>query len=83
MRNSSNLRWLYRRPAHQFDFSNTVDDPIEIEQVEDPSEDSVQGSAYGVEASSEDDSQDISSVPDEIETTEDSLDERATIVEEG
>ena len=63
VRNYSNLRRLSRRPAHRFDFSNTVDDPIKVEEVEDPSEDSEQGPAYRAEASSEDDSQDISSAP--------------------
>ena len=28
MRNSSNLRRSLRKPAYQFDFSNTIDDPI-------------------------------------------------------
>ena len=45
VRNSSNLQWSSLRPAHQFDFSNTIDD--EIKEVEDPSKDSEQGSAYG------------------------------------
>ena len=67
VKNSSNLRRLSRRPAHQFDFSNTIDDPIEIEEVEDPSEDSEQGSAYEEEASSEDNSQDTRSAPGETE----------------
>ena len=71
------------RPTHQFEFSNTVDDPIEIKEVEDPSEDSKQGSACGEETSSEDDSQDTSSAPDETKTAEGSLDEMATIVGEG
>ena len=76
VRNSSNLRRSSRKLAHQFDFSNTVDHPIEIKEVEDSSEDREQGwSAYGVEASSEDDSQDTSSAPDKIETAE-GLDER-------
>ena len=69
VRNSSNLWWSSRRPAHQFDFSNTVDDPIEVEEVEDPSEDSEQGLAFGEEASSEDDSRDTSSAPNEIDVT--------------
>ena len=56
VRISSNLQWLSCRLAHQFDFSNTIDDPIEIEEVEDPSKDSEQGLAYGVETSSKDDS---------------------------
>ena len=55
VRNSSNLRWSSCRLAYQFDFSNTVDDPIEIEEVED-SKDSEQGSACGEETSSEDNS---------------------------
>ena len=42
--------------THQFNFSNTIDDPIEIEEVEDLYEDSEQGSAYGEEASSENNS---------------------------
>ena len=83
MRNSSNLRRLSRRPAHQFDFSNTVDDPIEIEEVKYPFEDSEEGSACGEEASSEDNSQDTSSALDKTETVEGSLDERATTVREG
>ena len=56
VRNSSNLRKLLCKPAHQYYFSNTVDDPIEIEEVEDPSENSEQGSACGEEASSQDNS---------------------------
>ena len=83
VRNSSNLWWSSRRPTHQFDFSNTADDPIEVEEVEDPSEDSEQGSAFGEETLSEDDSWDTSSAPDEIETAEESLDERATAIREG
>ena len=83
VRSSSNLRRSSHRLAHQFDFSNIVDDPIEVEEVEDPSEDSDQGLAFGEEALSEDDSQDISSAPYETETTNNSLDERATTVGEG
>ena len=71
------------KPAHQFDFSNTYDDLIEIEEVKDPSEDSEQGSTYGEETLSEDNSQDTSSAHDETETVEGSLDETATIVKEG
>ena len=56
VRNFSNLRRSSRRPTHQFDFSNTVNDPIEIEEVEDHSEDSEQGSTCGDETSSEDNS---------------------------
>ena len=56
LKNSSNLWCSLRRPVHQFDFSSTVDDPIEIEEVEDPPKDSEQGSAYGEETSSEDNS---------------------------
>ena len=70
MRTSSNLRRLSRKPAHQFDFSNIVDDPIEIEEVKDPFEDSTQGLACGEENSSEDNSQDTRSAPGEIETIE-------------
>ena len=51
--------------------------------MEDPSEDSEQGSAYGVQASSENDFKDISIAPDETEMAKGSLDERATIVGEG
>ena len=85
VRNSSNLRQLSRKPAHQFDFTNIFDDPIEIEEVEDPSENSKQGSACGEEASSQDNLQDTSSAPSETETeiAEGSLDERATIVGKG
>ena len=56
LRNSSNLRRLSHRPTDQFDFFNTVEYPIEVKEVEDPSKDTEQGSAYGAEASSEDDS---------------------------
>ena len=52
VRNFSNLRQSSRKLAHQFDFSNIVDDPIEVKEVEDPSQDNEQGSAYGAEASS-------------------------------
>ena len=83
MRNSSNLQRSSHRLAHQFDFSSIVDDPIEVEEVDDPSEDSEQGLAFGEEALSEDDSQDISSAPYETETTNSSLDERATTIGEG
>ena len=69
VRNSSNLRRSSRRPAYQFDFSNIVDDPIEVEEVEDPSENSEQGLAYEEEASSEDDSQHTSRALDETKTT--------------
>ena len=51
--------------------------------MEDSSEDSEKGSAYESKASSEDDSQDISSAPDEIETVMGYLDERATTIREG
>ena len=83
VRNSSNLRRPSCRPTHQFDFSNTVDDPIEVEEEEDPSGSSEQGSTFREESLSEDDFWDISSAPDVIETTEDSLDERATAIGEG
>ena len=82
VRNSSNLRWSSSRLAHQFNFSNTVDDPIKIEEVEDPSEDSKQGSVYGEEASSKDNSQDTSIAPGETEMVEGSLDERTTTIRE-
>ena len=51
--------------------------------MEDPSKDNEQGSAFGEDASSEDDSQDISSAPDVTEIAKGSLDERATTVGEG
>ena len=35
VRNSSNLWRSSRKPSHQFDSSNIVDDPIEVEEVED------------------------------------------------
>ena len=79
--NSSNLQRLSCRPSHQFDFSNTIDDPIKVEEVEDPSKDNEQGLAYEVEDSSEDDSQNISSAFNETEMTEGSLDERAPPLE--
>ena len=83
VRNSSNLRRLSRTAIHQFDFSKTIDDPIEVEEVKDPFEDSEQGSTYGVETLSEDDSQDTSSAPDEKKMVEGSLNERATTIGEG
>ena len=83
MKNSSNLRQLSRTPTYQFDFSNTIDDPIEIEAIEDPSEDSEQGSVCEEEASSEDNSQHTSSTLGETEMSKCFLDERATTVEEG
>ena len=84
MRTPLNLRrsscWL----VHQFEFSNTVDDPIEVEEMEDPSKSSEQESAFGEKASSEKDSRDISSACGlEKEMVENSLYERATAVEEG
>ena len=51
--------------------------------MEDPSKDSEQGSTYGAEASSEDDSQDTSYAPNETKTAEGSLDERPTTVGKG
>ena len=51
--------------------------------MEDPYESSEQGLAFGEEALSEDDSCDTSNAPNEIETTKDSLDERATSIREG
>ena len=83
VKSSSNLRLSLHKLAHQFDFSNPVDDPIEIEEVEYPLEDSEQGLACGEETSSVDSSQDNNSALDEIETTEGSFDERATTVGEG
>ena len=57
-------------PTHKFDFPNTVDDPIEVEEVEDPSENSEQELAFAEEASNEEDPSDISSAPgSKIETT--------------
>ena len=64
MRNSSNLQRSSRRLVHLFDFSNIVDDPIKVEEMEDHSESSERNSAFGEEASSEEDSKDISSAPD-------------------
>ena len=49
VRSFSNLRRSSCRLAYQFDFSNTVDDPIEVEEVKDSSKDCEQGSAYGAE----------------------------------
>ena len=46
----SNLRRSLRRPTHHFDFSNTVDDLIEVEELEDPSESSEEWLAFGEEA---------------------------------
>ena len=83
MKNFSNLRRSLRIPSHQFDFSNTVDDPIEIEEVEDPSKECEKGLACGEETSSEDSSQDTSNALNETETIEGSLDERVTTVGEG
>ena len=51
--------------------------------MKDPFEDSEKGSAFREEASSEDDSRDTSSSPDEIEMAEDILDERVIAIEEG
>ena len=73
----SNLRHPLRRINHKFYFSNTVNDPIEVEEVEDPSKSSEL--AFGEEASSEENSKNISSAPGKIETTKDSLDENATV----
>ena len=66
----------------EFDFSNTVDDPIEIQEVEDPSKDGKQGSTCGEETSSEDNFQDTINAPDEIEMIKGSLDERVATVGE-
>ena len=42
VRTPSNL-WHYScRPIHQFDFSNIVNDPIKVEEMEDPFESSEQ-----------------------------------------
>ena len=51
VKNSSNLWRSSCIPAHQFDFSNTINDPIKVEEVEDPSESSEQGSTFGEKAS--------------------------------
>ena len=83
VRNSSNLWRSLHRPAHQFNFSNTVDDPIKVEEVEDPFESGEHGSTFGEEASSEEDSKDISSALGKTKMAEDSLDEKATTVGEG
>ena len=83
VRTSSNLWSSSRRLAHHFDFSSIVDDPIEIEEVEDPYEDNEQGWTCGEETLSKDNSKDTSSAPNETETTEGSLDERATTFREG
>ena len=66
-----------------FYFSNTINDPIEFEEVEEPFESSEQGSTFGEEASTEENFKDISSAPGETETTEEYLDKRATTVGEG
>ena len=84
VRNSSNLRHFSRRPAHQFDFSNTVHDPIKVEEVEDPFESNEKGLNFREEASNEEDSRDISSAPGlKTEKVEDSLDEGAPAFGEG
>ena len=61
MTTPSNLQRSSSRQIHQFEFSNTIDDPIEVEEMEDPS-DSIneQESTFGEEASSEEDSKAIS-----------------------
>ena len=51
--------------------------------MEDPSENSEQGLAYGGETPSEEDSQEINSALDETETTKGSLHKGATAVGEG
>ena len=63
MRTPSNLRRSSWRPVYQFEFSNTVDDPIEVEEMENPSESSEQASNFEEEVSSEEDLRDIGSVP--------------------
>ena len=84
VRTPSNLRDSLCRSVHQFEFSNTVDDLIEVEEMEDPSESSEQESTFREESSSEEDSKDISSSPgSETGTVEDSLDERTIVVGEG
>ena len=60
VRTPSTLQHSLCRPVHQFDLSNTVDDPIEVEEMEDPFEYSEQESAFREKASSEEDSKDIS-----------------------
>ena len=42
VRTPSNLRRSSCRAVHQFEFSNTVDDPIEFEEMGDPYESSEQ-----------------------------------------
>ena len=80
----SNLRRSLHRSAYQFDSSNTFNDPIEVEEVEDPSHSNLQESAFGEKALSEEDSKDSSSAPGlETKTIEDSLDDRAIAVGEG
>ena len=61
VRNYSNLQCSLCRPVPQFDLSNTVGDPIEVEKMEDPFESGEQESAFGEEASSEEDSKDLNS----------------------
>ena len=60
VRTPSNVRCSSLRLANQFYFSNTIDNPIEVEEMEDPSESSKQESTFGKEALSEEDSSNIS-----------------------
>ena len=82
VRNSSNLRRSSHWLIHQFDLFNTIDDPIKIEEMEDPYESRENELAFGEEASSEEDFRDISNAAGETEMAEDSLDESATAVGE-
>ena len=77
--------------AHLLEFSNTANNPIEVEEMGNPSERSEQGSTFKEEASSEENtgrnrnskySKDTSTTLD-LEMVEDSLDENITTIGKG
>ena len=79
----SNLRRSSHRMVHRIEFSNTANDPIEVEEMGNLSESNEQGSAFGEEAPNEEDSRDVNNALSLEDMTEDFLDEKTIATREG
>ena len=82
MKVPSNLRRSSRQIVHRLEFSNTINDPIEVEEMGNTPESSEQGFAYGVEALGEEDSIGIN-IALGLEMEDDSSNERTIAFGEG
>ena len=79
----SNLRRSSHQMVHRIEFSNTANDPIEVEEMGNLFESNEQGSTFGEEALNEEDSRDISNALVLADMTEDFLDEKTIATREG